>query len=216
VILENLMKMTAVSQSTVIRPRTLLLALAFGLLGLLTLWGDLRVQVLPQYNIAGDVREIFVVLGAALTGPFGGALVGGISALYSPVSDPVLHFSSWLAHVLAGLSLGWVYQSVRKFSGWRFLLNWLTSVLTYYLILVATVLINLHLLAPAFLAQLAGAKALPWLGDYRMAVAVFPELLVVLFFTLIVMLALPIYYRRPALGSLPRSQSRGVDKSPTL
>jgi hypothetical protein len=194
------------------KPRALLVALIFGMLGLATLWANMRVPILPDHNVAADVREIFVVLGAALTGPIGGALAGGISALYSPAQNPALHFSTWIAHVLSGLALGWVYQAVYKWAGWKLVAGWALSVLIYYFALLTAILAAFHLLAPDFLASLAGPGAPPWQGDLIMTIAAVPEALIVFAFTTIVLFALPRRYRRPVW----KMTNQGVDKSTAL
>lgn len=194
------------------QPRALLIAVVFGLAGLATLWTNMRVPIIPAYNIAADVREIFVVLGAALTGPVGGALAGGISALYSAEPAPALHFSTWIAHVLGGLALGWAYRVVYKWAGWRFLAGWALSVLIYYLALLVALLAALHSLAPDFLRKMTGPGAPPWQGDYLMATAAIPEMIFIFAFTAIVLYALPRHYRRPVW----ETANHDVDKSKAL
>lgn len=178
--------------------RALLMALIFGLLGVLTLWVDLRIPILPAQNIAADTREIFVVLGAALTGPLGGAIAGGVSALYSPQSTPMLHLSTWLAHSMAGLALGWVYRLVQVRWEWpRFLLFWAKCVLVYYLVLVSVFIFSVFFLVPALASQIAGPEASPAWGYFILATSVLPETLFIFLFTSVVMIALPRKYRSP-------------------
>ncbi len=178
--------------------RALLIGILMGLMGAMTLWADMRIPLYPQLNVAADVRELFVVLGAWYTGPIGGMLAGAVSALYSPVSDPSLHFSTWLAHTLAGLSLGLVYLPGRtNLAGKHFIVAWARALLTYYLVLVTVVMASISLLVPSFFATMTQPENPLVQGYINFLLAVLPELGFVFVLTAIGLLALPRIYRKP-------------------
>ncbi len=143
-------------------PVTLLIALVFGLIGTLTLWANMRIPSVWGSDVAADVREIFVVLGAALTGPLGGAVAGLVSAFYSPAPLPVLHGITMIAHSLAGLVLGWVFVRVRPtHANVDFFLKWFGCISLYYLTLVLSFLVLASLFAPLWINQ-ADTGGPPW------------------------------------------------------
>ena len=178
--------------------RALLIGVLMGVVGTVTLWADMRIPLYPRLNIAADVRELFVVLGAWYTGPIGGMLAGAASAIYSPVNDPLLHFSTWLAHTLAGLSLGLVYLPGRtNLAGKNFVVTWVRAILTYYLVLVTVVMASISLLVPSFFLSMTQPGDSLFQGYITFLNAVWPEMGFVFVITTIGLLALPRIYRRP-------------------
>ena len=177
--------------------RVLLIGIGLGLVGAVTLWAEMRIPLYPQLNIAADVREFFVVIGAWYLGPIGGLLTGAVSAAYSPIANPFLHFSSWIAHSLAGLALGLVYSPRNDLTARNFVFLWVRAILTYYLVLIVVLIVFISLLVPSFFLSpdLPGGTVLQ---NYVVFIsAVLPELGFVLVLTLIGMLALPKKYRKP-------------------
>ncbi len=184
--------------------KSILIGAIFGLFGLLTLWADMRIPIMPSLNIAADAREFFVVLGAWFGGPIGGLLAGSISAFYSPIGDAMLHFSTWIAHTLAGFALGMVYLPKYKNLGWlKFSLLWASCILIYYATLLGVVSISITLLKPEFIHQLAGVGQPLIKGYLTLFLGAFPEAMYIFFFSLITLLALPQHYRNPAAVDKP-------------
>lgn len=178
--------------------RALLVGVLMGVVGTITLWADMRIPLYPRLNIAADVRELFVVLAAWYTGPIGGMLAGAASALYSPVNDPLLHFSTWLAHTLAGFSLGFIYLPGRTdLTGKSFIVTWAKAVLIYYLVLMTVVMSSISLLVPSFFLSIIQPGDSLFQGYLSFLSAALPELGFVFALTLIGLLALPRIYRKP-------------------
>lgn len=175
-------------------PKALIAALVFGFLGVLTLWAEMRVPLIPSQNIDADVRELFVVIGAALTGPIGGALTGFVSASHSVFSDAKMQFAALLAHILAGAALGWVYR--QRQDTWTFILAWLGCVALYYAMLVGIFVGMGYFLFPQMAQEVAGADPL-WLGYWRVILSALPEFFFTFAVTTVAMLALPRKYRQP-------------------
>ncbi len=178
--------------------RALLVGSVLGLIGAVTLWADMRIPQFPNSTVGTDVRELFVILGAWFGGPLGGLLSGAFSAIYSPAGDSQLHFSTWIAHALAGFSLGLYYKPGHTvLTGWAFFLAWIRAVLLYYLVLLVVVSLFIGLLVPAFIPSLPGSGGDTWQMYLTFWLAALPELAFVLPITLLVMLALPLAYRKP-------------------
>lgn len=175
-------------------PKVLIIGLAFGFVGMLTMWAELRVPLIPSQDIGADARELFVVIGAALTGPIGGALTGLVSASYSVFSDAEMQFAALMAHTLAGAALGWVYRW--RQGTWTFILVWLGCVALYYVVLVGVFVSMGYFLFPQMAQEVAGVDPL-WLGYWRVALSAVPEFLFTFAVTTIAMLALPRKYRQP-------------------
>ncbi len=189
-------------------PATLLIALVFGLIGTLTLWANMRIPSMWGSDVAADVREIFVVLGAALTGPVGGAIAGLVSTIYSPAPAPVLHASTMIAHSLAGMVLGWTFMRVRPtHATFDLFVKWFGCISLYYLTLVFSFLALASLLAPSWVNR-ANTSDPSWMPYVLIAYSALPELFYTLLITSVVMLALPIRYR----FRLWRISHHGVDK----
>lgn len=179
-------------------PRLLLVSIIFGLVGMLTLWAGMRLPIVPSANIAADAREIFVVLAAGLTGPLGGLLAGAIASLYSPSADVGLRFCTWLAHTLAGFSLGLYFRALSlPYRGWRFLFFWLSSVSVYYAVLVGVFTLSASLVSPLFVVALAQPEGIFALGMLRLALSALPEMAFIMAFTATIWMALPLWVRKP-------------------
>ncbi len=186
------------SRRAYVSPQVILIAATFGLIGMSTQLADMRVPILPAYGISADSREIFVVLGAVFSGPVGGALTGCISALYSPFTNPLLHWFVLLAHTLAGCAIGWIYGNVdNRERVRRFALDWFKCILGYYLVLVATFTLCSGLFVPSLLQGIAGPGIPVWRGYLILVGSALPEAIFILVITLVVMLALPVHYRVP-------------------
>lgn len=178
--------------------RALLVGAILGMFGTITLWADMRIPQIPALNIGADVREIFVILGAAFGGPFGGLLAGAFSALYSPVGDFRLHLATWLSNTLAGFSLGLAYRPLREeIKGIAFIGVWTRSLIVYYLTLLSCVTVFIGIFSPKFFLPLAGPSGGIFMSYLNFWLAALPEIAFVIPITLVLMLALPHGYRKP-------------------
>lgn len=178
--------------------RALLISVMFGLFGAITMWADMRIPQIPDFNIGTDVREIFVILGAWFGGPLGGFLGGIVSALYSSVGDWYLHLATIMGHALAGFAMGMTYRpNHTALKGTGFALVWLRAVLVYYFVLLASISFFVSLFAPSFFPALAGPGKSLFHGYLIFWLGALPEFAFVLPITLIMMLAWPHSYRKP-------------------
>lgn len=175
-------------------PVSFWVSISFGLVGMLMMLADFRIMIFPAYNIAADLREIFAVLGAALSGPFA-ALTGLLASLYAPTNQWTLHLATSLGHVTAAALLGRLYQPAWARLPWyAFSLRWLACGGAYYLVLVLVFSAVISLLAPEWMLGISGNAQLlnGWLVLLQGAA---PEAAFTLPFTLALLLALPPHYR---------------------
>lgn len=185
-------KQTGLSKKTY-----LFVVFGFGAAAFLVRWVGLTIPVVgTTANI--DPREIFVILGAAFTGPVGGLVIGFLSGL-SPGVDVYRALSTTMAHVVSGLLIGFLYKPVSK--RWRMpalLFGWAVLVAAYYYIfLIPTFLAVTSLADPASLSAVFGAD-LSFLEAYIiLAPAAVPEAVATFIVTAIILIALPENYRRP-------------------
>jgi len=176
-----------VERTSPVSARVIVTALAYGGAALVIVLADLTVPI-PGTDVVTDPRELFTTLGAALSGPFGGVLIGVLAG----VATPGFPLSSILAHVTGGVWMGiaykkLVYDRLRTLVG---LLAWAGIVLVYYYIFVI----------PGFIVGLAlfYGKGAPFLPTYiNVAKGVLPEALLTTGITAVAILALPGKHQRP-------------------
>lgn len=164
-------------------------ALAFGIAALAVVLRGITLPV-PGTPVVTDPREIFTTIGASLTGPIGGIIIG----IMAGVAEPGIPLASLIAHIAGGIFNGIAYKN----AAWRyrekklvFIGLWALQVLVYYTIVVL----------PLFAAGLMIFYPEP---DYafsnllsELTIGVIPEVVFTIIFTSIVMLALPMRYKRP-------------------
>jgi len=166
------------------------MAAAFGGAALALVLAGVTIPI-PGTPVVTDPREIFTTIGASLTGPVGGVVVG----LLAGIAEPGIPLASLLAHVAGGVFNGLVY----KHASWRFKDNkvvslalWAVQVLLYY---VAVVI-------PGFVIGLMVFYPDPEYGGFfgflgALEAGALPEALITTVVTTIIMAALPEKYRRP-------------------
>ena len=165
-------------------------AAAFGGAALALVLAGVTIPI-PGTPVVTDPREIFTTIGASLTGPLGGVVIG----LLAGIAEPGIPLASLLAHVVGGVFNGLVYKNF----SWRFQNNkaaslaaWFVQVLAYYaLIVVPLFVVGSMLFYPdpeygTFFAMLGTLEA-----------GAVPEMLITSVVTTIIMAALPERYRRP-------------------
>lgn len=164
--------------------RQFLAALCFGTLAALTLFSGLAVPL--GHGLLAEPSEVFVTLGAAFSGPFGGIIVGLLQGVvYAPERNIP-------AHVLAGFLWGAWYVVLYRWSlgkgRWARAALWAASVPVYYYIL----------LLPLHIAIASVTLGVPFLTLFlEAAEGVLPEMAFTLVVTSMVMAALPERWAAP-------------------
>jgi len=176
--------------------KIIITALAFGAAGWLVLSVGLFIPVIGT-EVNTDPHELFVTLGAALTGPVGAAMVALIadSARPQTATKPI----AIIGHVLGGLWMGFVYKTLvyQRLKMPLLLAGWVGLVLVYYyLILYPFIFVFAAFGAlPPEMSQLW--PIMPWQLYFMAAKIGAPEALMTIIITTIVIAALPPKYRRP-------------------
>lgn len=165
-------------------------AAAFGGAALAVVLAGITIPI-PGTPVVTDPREIFTTIGASLTGPIGGIIIG----ILAGIAEPGIPLASLLAHIVGGIFCGLAYKNV----AWRFretrlayLGLWAVQVLVYYFIVVVPLfVVGLMMFYPD--AEYGGFIAL--LGALEIGAA--PEAIFTTIVTTIIMAALPMRYKRP-------------------
>lgn len=185
------------SPNRLISRPVIIAALAFGVAGWLTLKAGIFIPIIGT-EVYADLHELFITLGAALSGPIGGAATALIADSARPPSD--FKAVAIIAHILGGLWMGFAYKTLvyRRLKIPLLLAGWAGLVLVYYyLILAPTILVMVALgfSPPEFVERLGAAT--PWQLYYMAAKLGTPEALTTIIITTIIIAALPPKYRRP-------------------
>lgn len=165
-------------------------AAAFGGIALALVLAGVTIPI-PGTPVVTDPREIFTTIGASLTGPIGGIVIG----ILAGIAEPGIPLASLLAHIIGGIYCGYVYKHfVWKSNENRvvYLVKWAVQVLGYYFVIVVPLfVVGLMMFYPdpeygGFLGFLAALEA-----------GAAPEAIITTIVTTIIMAALPERYRRP-------------------
>ena len=176
--------------------RTLLPATAFGLAALAIVLAGLTIPI-PGTGVVTDPREIFTTTGADLTGPLGGIVIGILAGIGEPGG---VMLASLLAHVSGGLWMGFSYKPLvhnsLKMPG--SLIGWVFLVLAYYYVFVVPgFVIGQALFYPDGFIEAYGAGTSLIRAYTILGWGALPEALLTTLVTTLVLVALPIRYRRP-------------------
>lgn len=182
--------------------KVIAVSLTFGGVALVVVLAELIIPI-PGTNVVTDPREIFSTLGAALTGPIGGLIVGvlaGIGEAFIGAPAERIPLASLLAHVAGGLWMGWGYKKLvfNRLQMPTLILGWAGLVLVFYYILaVPGFVIGQWLFYPDQYAAFYGEAASLIEVYLTLARGVAPEALITMMITSLVIVALPRRYRRP-------------------
>ncbi len=184
---QNLVEST---RKPVLTARQVGVAAAFGGAALALVLAGVTIPI-PGTPVVTDPREIFTTIGASLTGPVGGIVIG----LLAGIAEPGIPLASLLAHLVGGVFNGLVY----KHFSWRFhnnkvasLAAWALQVVLYYVVFVIP---GFALGLAIFYPDPAYGGFLPFLG--ALEVGAMPEMVLTTVVTTIIMAALPERFRRP-------------------
>jgi hypothetical protein len=174
----------------VLSARQVGVAAAFGGAALALVLAGVTIPI-PGTPVVTDPREIFTTIGASLTGPMGGIVIG----ILAGIAEPGIPLASLLAHIIGGIYSGFVYKNFAwksKDNRTMYLGKWAVQVLGYYFIVVV----------PLFVVGLLMFYPDPEYGGFvglltALEVGAAPEAIITTIVTTILMAALPERYRRP-------------------
>ncbi len=149
-------------------------------------------------SVHTDPREVLVTLGAALSGPIGGILIGLFSIPWFTEINTAA-FSSLAAHVLGGFFMGISYKKLvyhRRELPWL-LFGWAALIIAYYyLILIPVYIFFFSSLDPAAFALTFEGTSF-WQSYTTMVRLAAPELIITAGLTTLILAVLPPKYRCP-------------------
>jgi len=165
------------------------IAAAFGGAALAIVLAGITIPI-PGTPVVTDPRENFTTIGAALSGPVGGIVVG----ILAGIAEPGIPLASLLAHIIGAVYMGFAYRFVyNRLEGYVRLVGWAISVLVYYFVIVV----------PLFVVGVLVFYPDPELGGFFAFLGVLEagalaEAGITTVITTIVMAALPERFKRPA------------------
>ncbi len=178
------------------------IALAFGAVALVIVIAELFIPI-PGTGVVTDPREIFTTLGAALTGPVGGLIIGilaGIGEAFIGAPADRIPLASLLAHVVGGLWMGWAYKKLvfNRMQMPMLVLGWAALVVVYYFVFaIPGFVVGQSLFYPDQYVAFYGEGASLIEAYLTLSQGVVPEALITTLITSLVIVALPRRYRRP-------------------
>ncbi|MCX6133311.1 MAG: PAS domain S-box protein [Ignavibacteriales bacterium] len=188
----------------------IVLAILFGSAIRLALWFGFSVAV-PGTAMQLDIREVLLILGACLTGPWGGALIGLFSGM-----EAHIRWLPTVVHVILGSWAGWFYYRFvyRRRTMRGVISSWFGLVGTYYFLVYTSVLLAVMVVFPSLMVDTASS-----LSAHERVFNVLQALVYESVFTFIVSIAiffmLPERYRvpvwrRPFRDNPEARQNQGV------
>lgn len=174
-------------RQAIISRHGLMIALICGLIALAMVLAQLTIPI-PGTQVVTDPRELAVTIGAAISGPIGGVLIG----LLAGAGVPHMPLASILAHVVGSVGVGVLYKPLyshltlpSRYAGWVGL------IFIYYY----------GLLIPAFMTGMAlfYGQTFDVLSLYStIGRGALPEVLITAGLTTLVWYVLPKQYQQPA------------------
>lgn len=175
-------------------------AFVFGLLAYLIVEFEIFYYVSGS-RLISDPREIFVLIGSALTGPVGGLIIGIISTLSSPV--PELYTYTMLQHIFGGVLIGLLYRRIycRKINLLVFIFQWVLLAISYYFIFYIPLFLAVYFFDNSLYQVITNNGYPVFHALYKIYKGFLPEFIITTVITSLVMIALPENYIKPLWGS---------------
>ncbi|MFH0990115.1 MAG: PAS domain S-box protein [bacterium] len=189
---------------SLIRGKGLIVALFFGAAAFFLMLGEIHLTI-PGTVLVTDPREIFVTIGAALSGPVGGLLIGFLSAIIHPVSEYRVY--GIIQHMIAAFLVGWAYKKIlyQRFRMPWMLLGWMILVILYYFVGLVVSFSLLSYNNHALYVSLLGHDQPVLQTLYGISGDLIPELILTVVVSTLILFVLPSAYRKPLWGTdLPR------------
>ncbi len=186
----------AIPISQYLDKKILLISALFGFAGFAVIYFELFF-VIPGSLLLTDLREVFVIIGSAITGPVGSIIVAILACLYEPT--PEIQFYVMAQHVFAAITTSLLYKKYfgKNLSSVEFVFRWVLLVGYYYYIAYIPILTIVYLFFPEF--NLPFLKSgMGYINSFLYLYAGWSkEIIITLIITLLSMYALPMRYKKP-------------------
>lgn len=179
--------------------KSLVVAIIAGLLSLFTIYLDIHFYI-PGTNALSDAREIFNSLGAAITGPVGGFIIGTISCLIAPSDEIKLYimFQHWVSAVW----IGWAFKKLvyDNYKMPAIILGWVLLMFVYYAPVYLPGYFITYYFFPDVYETLIGGPFNPIETLIKLYKGWIPEFIFTTVYTALILIALPHRFRKPLWG----------------
>jgi PAS domain S-box-containing protein len=132
--------------------RLFLIAVVFGCTALAVILAGFFSQI-PGTNSVTDPGDVLILIGAALTGPIGGFVIGALAGLADPILG--LHPYVMASHIVGAMWVGWAYKMLvhDRIRMPLMLLGWLAISFVYYFVCPVPVVLVTRYFLPEYFAQ---------------------------------------------------------------
>ncbi len=184
---------------TLLPVKALWVAIATGTISLISIITNVHFYI-PGTNALSDAREIFNSLGAAISGPIGGIIVGTISCLISPTDE--LRYYMIFQHWMSAIWIGWAYKKlVFEKTGMPHLAwAWIILIFVYYIPSYIPVYFITYFFFPDVYISFVGGSLPPIETLLKLYQGWVPEIIFTTIYTTLILVALPESYRKPRWG----------------
>ena len=184
-----------------IKPKHLIISVILGICGFLLVYNEVYF-ILPGTNLLTDMREIFVIIAAALFGPIGGGIVAILTCLYDPNPELLPYIIS--QHIVTAILFSFYYKKIvyEKLTMPLLIVGWAFGIFLYYFVFYLPVFLTVYLFNSPFFNQIVPNSN--GLFDIMEVLYLYsgwmPEFLFTTVFTSLIIIALPEQYRKPLWG----------------
>lgn len=187
--------------------RALIISLIIGCISLISIYANVYFYI-PGTNVLSDAREIFNSIGAAITGPVGGFIIGTISCLIAPSEE--IKFYIMFQHWVSAVWIGWAYKNLvyEKLNMPGLILGWLFLMLVYYGPIYLPGYFTAYFFFPNVYQSLVGGQLPPVETLVKLYKGWVPEFVFTTLYTTLVIIALPDRFRRPQWGKISVEENK--------
>ncbi len=155
---------------------------------------------LPGTQLLTDPREIFLILGSAITGPVGGIIIGIISSLAEPNKDMIYYVAA--QHILGGFLVGLFYKKLifEKFRMPLLFLAWIVLVFIYYFFFYIPIFVFTFIVYNSFIDSMIKGDLSLFTTLFNVYKGWIPEFIFTAIFTSLFLVAMPERFRKPIWG----------------
>lgn len=175
------------------------IAVATGTISLISIITNVHFYI-PGTNALSDAREIFNSLGAAISGPIGGIIIGAISCLISPTDE--LRYYIIFQHWMSAVWIGWAYKKLvyEKIGMPNLAWAWILLIFVYYIPSYIPVYFITYFFFPNVYISFVGGSFPPIESLLKLYYGWIPEIIFTTVYTTLIIFALPEAYRKPLWG----------------
>lgn len=177
----------------------LVISVATGCISLISIYTNVHFFI-PGTNALSDAREIFNSIGAAISGPIGGFIIGTISCLIAPSDEIKLY--SMFQHWMSAIWIGWAYKNLvyEKLKMPYLVLGWVFLIIIYYGPTYIPGYFTTYFFFPNVYQAFVGGDLPPLETLLKLYHGWIPEIVFTTIYTSLAIIAIPQRFRKPQWG----------------